>query len=202
MKIEKLTDNKIRIVIDSYELEKNNINISKLSNFTLEKQTFFNDLIEKVQKEIDFITDGYKLLVETFTNNNDYLVLILTKCPYHEFKRPIVKRKQLPITDTNAIYIFDTLNNFIAFCTCIRNKCSLKIKYISKKNSLYYYENTYFLLLKNISNLYEYKIIFNSLISEFGNYVSYSDLFENKLIEYGDVIIKNNAIEKGIKYLI
>ena len=33
MKIEKLTENKIRIIVDSYDLEKNNLNINMNVNF-------------------------------------------------------------------------------------------------------------------------------------------------------------------------
>ena len=98
---------------------------------------------------------------------------------------------------------FGTLNNFIDFCNYIKNsKSDFKENIISIKSYLYCYNNTYFLLLKNINNSYKNNKNFNSLVSEFANYISYSNLFENKLLEYGDIIIKNNAIEKGIKYFV
>lgn len=203
MKIEKLTENKIRIIVDSYDLEKNNLNINKISTIGLEKHTFFMDLLEKAKSEVGFESNGCKLLVESFTTNDDFLVFTLTKYSCQEKKRPIAKRKQVLISNNTAVYRFETLNNFIDFCNYIKNsKFDLKQNRISIKSYLYCYNNTYFLLLKDINNSYEIKKYFNSLISEFANYTFYSDVFENKLLEYGNIIIKNNAIEKGIKYLV
>lgn len=203
MKIEKLTENKIRVIVDSYDLEKENLNINNISALPLEKQTFFTNIMEKARKEVGFEASGCKLIIEFFTTDDDFLVFTLTKYTIQEKKKPIVKRKQSFISDNTAMYKFETLNNFIDFCTCIKNrKLDYKKKYISKKSYLYYYNNTYFLLLQDINNSYDNKKLFNSLISEFANYISYSNIFENKLLEYGNVIIKNNVIEKGIKYLI
>ena len=66
MKIEKLTDNKIRIVINSYELEKNNINISKLTKLSIEKQTFFFFFLKKKKKEVVFIIGESWILKEKY----------------------------------------------------------------------------------------------------------------------------------------
>ena len=43
--------------------------------------------------------------------------------------------------------------------------------------------------------------ILNSHISEFSKIKEFSRTFEIKLKEYGKVILKNNAINTGIKYL-
>lgn len=203
MKIEKLTENKIRIIVDSYDLEKNNLNINKIPTIALEKHTFFINLLEKAKNEVGFESSGCKLLIESFITDDNFLVFTLTKYSSQEKKRPIAKRKQVLISNNTAVYRFETLNNFIDFCSCIKNsKLDSKQNNISKKSYLFCYNNTYFLLLKNINNSYETKRYFNSLISEFANNISYSDSFENKLLEYGNEIIKNNAIEKGIKYLV
>lgn len=203
MKIEKLTDNKIRVIINSYDLEKDNLNINKLSILPLEKQTIFTNIIEKAKKEVDFEVNDCKLIIESFITDDEFLVFTITKYPIQEKKKPIIKRKQLHISSNIAIYKFETMNNFIDFCSCIKNsKLYFKQNNISKKSYLFCYNNTYFLLLKDINNSYEIKKYFNSLISEFANNISYSDSFENKLLEYGNEIIKNNAIEKGIKYLV
>lgn len=203
MKIEKLTDNKIRIIVDSYDLEKSNLNLNKISTIALEKHTFFLDLLEKAKSEVGFESSGCKLVIESFIADDDFLVFTLTKYSCQEKKRPIAKRKKVLISNNTAVYRFGTLNNFIDFCNYIKNsKSDFKENIISIKSYLYCYNNTYFLLLKNINNSYKNNKNFNSLVSEFANYISYSNLFENKLLEYGDIIIKNNAIEKGIKYFV
>lgn len=203
MKIEKLTENKIRIIVDSYDLEKNNLNINKIPTIALEKHTFFINLLEKAKNEVGFESSGCKLLIESFITDDNFLVFTLTKYSSQEKKRPIAKRKQVLISNNTAVYRFETLNNFIDFCNCIKNsKSDFKQNIISIKSYLYCYNNTYFLLLKDINNSCKNIKNFNSLVSEFANNISYSNLFEYKLLEYGDIIIKNNAIEKGIKYLV
>ena len=201
MKIEKLTDNKIRVIVDSCDLERDNLNINKLSDLPLEKQTIFTNILEKAKKEFGFEANGCKLIIESFTSDEDFLIFTLTKYPIPEKKKPIAKRKQVLISNNTAVYRFETLNNFIDFCNYIKNsKSDFKQNMISIKSYLYCYNNTYFLLLKELDNSYVTKKCINSLISEFANYISYSNTFENKLLEYGDIIIKNDAINKGIKY--
>ena len=202
MKIEKLTENKIRIIVNTYDLELENLNINNLTVTTLEDQSFFIKLLEKAKKEVGFEVKDCKLIIESFTTDDNFLVFTLTKYPVQEKKKPIARRKQIPILTNTAMYRFETLNNFIEFCTCIKDsKLNNEQKNISKKAYLYCYNNTYFLLLKDINNIFMNEKKFNSLISEFANFISYSNIFENKLLEYGTVIIKNNAIKKGIKYL-
>lgn len=203
MKIEKLTENKIRIIVDSYEFKKNNLDINKLSAFTIEKQSFFSNLIKEAKKVINFELSGYKLLIEFFSTDDGFFVFTLTKYPVQEKKKSIVKQKQSSISNNTAMFKFETFDNFIDFCNCIKNNQSYyKQNNISKKSYLYCYNNTYFLLLKDINNSYENNKYFNSLVSEFANHVSYSNAFENKLLEYGNVIIKNKAIEKVLKYFV
>ena len=116
MKIEKLTDNKIRVIINSYDLEKDNLNINKLSILPLEKQTIFTNIIEKAKKEVDFEVNDCKLIIESFITDDEFLVFTITKYPIQEKKKPIIKRKQLHISSNIAIYKFETMNNFIDFC--------------------------------------------------------------------------------------
>ena len=148
-----------------------------------EKQTFFTHITEKAKNEFGFETSGCKLLIEYFSTDEDFLVFTLTKYPIQEKKKPIVKRKQLHILCKTAMYKFETLNSFIDFCNCIKNsKLDFKKNNISKKSYLFCYNNTYFLLLKEINNSFKNKKHFNSLISEFANYISYSNTFENHFL--------------------
>lgn len=202
MKIEKLTDNKIRIIINLFDLESENINIHHLNGSTLEEQSFFIKMLEKAKKEVGFETNGCKLLIEILTSNEEFLVFTITKCTSSEKKKPIVKRKITSISETNLIYKFNDFEEFCMFCICVNKFKSFNSKLLSKSNDLYNYQNTYYLIIKNIYNNYINKVLFLSIISEFSEPVSFSNAFENKLKEYGNIIIKKNAIEKGIKYFV
>ena len=114
-------------------------------------------------------------------------------------KPKVYVKGKIPATNsTHLIYSFDSFDEFCNFCTYLNSK-NYKKK-IAKNVSLYLYNNIYYLSLSQITVLRKEAEKFYSLISEFGNIVNCSNNFENKLIEYGEIILKNNAIEKGIKY--
>ena len=120
--------------------------------------------------------------------------------PKNYYPRPKVSIKsKIPVSySNNLIYAFDSFDEFCNFCTYLNNK-NYKKK-IAKNVSLFLYNDTYYLSIENVTTSHKDAEKFCSLISEFGNIVNYSDNFKNKLVEHGKIILKNNAIEKGIKY--
>ena len=79
MKIEKLTENKIRVIINSNELNINNNDASIVMSKVMESQDFFLNVLKKAEKEVDFCTDGYKLLIELIPSFDDLFVFTITK---------------------------------------------------------------------------------------------------------------------------
>ena len=77
---------------------------------------------------------------------------------------------------------------------------AFELKDFSKHSSLFFYNNTYYLVIKKINLNYEHTGSFYSILSEFGKLLSVTDNFENKLLEHGNIIIKKNAIGIGLKY--
>ena len=62
MKIEKLTENKIRIIINQEELENTKIDVQKLLSSDQTSQELLLRILKLPKKEIGFDTDGHKLL--------------------------------------------------------------------------------------------------------------------------------------------
>ena len=67
MKIEKLTENKIRIIIRSTEFEPEIIRKKELLFSTPEFKKFFLDALDKAEKELSFNVNDCKLLIELFS---------------------------------------------------------------------------------------------------------------------------------------
>lgn len=208
MKIEKLTENKIRVIISSDDLIKQNINIhtvlTKESNF----QNLFLNILKRAEKETGFYTEGCKLLIEIFSFSEEIVVFTITKYSSSDLKEQngnietkkkklVVKRKNFNVTTKKAIYGFNDFEIFCEFCNSLKN---LDIKKICKNTILYSYKNTYYLVIKNINNNYEKSNMFFSKLSEFAILSPYSNNFENKLVEHGKTVIKKDAIGIGIKY--
>ena len=74
MKIEKLTENKIRVIVSTEDLKENDIDFNLLMNKSMETQNLFFEILERAEEELDFHTDGYKLLIEAFSSSDEKLI--------------------------------------------------------------------------------------------------------------------------------
>ncbi len=202
MKIEKLTEDKIRIIFDSSDLKAKNIDLKSLMTKNLERQDFFNIILEKAKNEVGFNTDGCKLLIEAFSTPDNVFVFTITRYLPDNIsnKKLTVKRRSLNKTDKQALYKCNNFDTFCDFCKYLNSEYKYNLRLLSKNTYLYLYNNTYYFFMKNIiSDEFAIKS-FYSIASEFLTPIHYSSSFESKLLEYGKVIIKGNAIMTGIKY--
>lgn len=208
MKIEKLTDNKIRVIVNPIDLNIEKVDMNLIINKALEYQNFFSKILEQAKEEVNFDTTNCKLLIEAFSISDDILVFTITKYSSNEKtsnidntkKKLVAKRKPINIAKKNLICKFQTFDEFCDFCNCICNLKSFDINQLSKNISLYLYHDTYYLVINNINVTYENIKTFYNIIPEFSLYNNFSSNFQNKLIEHGKIIINKNAIEIGIKY--
>lgn len=203
MKIEKLTENKIRVIINSDELGINNINFYNIMTKAIETQEIFSDILKKAEKEVGFHTDGCKLLIEAFSSLDDIFVFTITKyLPDNNFKKKklIAKRRSFDKMSQQAICCFESFDAFCEFCKAINCLHRVDSSKLAKNITLYLWKDTYYLILKNINTKYENINLFYSTLSEFGKLLSFSNVFEYKLLEHGKVLIKKNAIDIGIKF--
>ena len=212
MKIEKLTENKIRIIINSSDLETKSLNIHLLMTRALDRQEFFSEMLERAKDEVGFDADGCKLLIETLSTSEDILVVTVTKYALENMEASFdIPKKKLKLTpkrklptppSKHAIYRFNSFEEFCNLCNCLNEMGNINLKGISKNISLYLYNDTYYLVISDI-NIENNKLKhFYSIVSEFASLCSQSNTFETKLIEHGKAIIKKNAINTGIKYFV
>lgn len=201
MKIEKLTENKIRITLNLNDLEEEHIDLHSFMSNSPESQALFYNLLSQAEKEVGFYTKDYKLMIEAIAVPEGNFILTITRLPEKEqSKRQVkIKRKTSTVNEGLVIYSFNSFDDYCEFCKYL----SLHLKsenYLKlKKVSLCLYNSKYYLCIHiNKSNLPIVKAI-NCEISEFGNSVNNPDLFERKLLEYGKVIFKTNAILNCVK---
>lgn len=203
MKIEKLTENKIRVIINTDELGENHINLHNIMTKAIETQDFFSLMLKKAEKEVDFHTEGCKLLIEAFSSLEDVLVFTITKyLPDSETrkKKLVVKRKSFDKTSKLAVCQFENFEVFCEFCNGLKSLHKIEIAKLAKNTALYSWKDSYYLVLRNINTNYQPIHLFYSTLSEFGKLLPYSEHFEFKLLEHGKVLIKKNAIDVGINF--
>lgn len=174
MKIEKITENKIRIIIKPEDFKDKNIDIREVLKKSTTSQSLFTEILDYAKKEIGFDTDGYKVQIEGFSSLDDVFVFTITKILSTENekspsmpKKLIVKRKHINTKNKNAIYQFENFDIFCDFCKLLKNSNQITLKGLAQNSSLYIYNNTFYLVLQNINT--ENKSInkFYSYISEF-----------------------------------
>lgn len=206
MKLEKITDNKIRIILNIDELEEAHSSIEMVMSNSFQNQSFFLSILNKAEKELDFNTDNCKLLIEAFSNIDDFLIFTITKFQEQEglnnkknnrIKKPII-RKKLDQTE-NLIYAFSSFDTFCDFTSYINNSPKINISNLAKNIKLYYYKNNYYIIILGIQDEKAFKNI-NFRISEFGKNIPFSSQFSAKINEHGKLIMKHNALKIANKY--
>ena len=205
MKIEKLTENKIR----SEDLKNNNLDYQTIMEKPIESQKLFLEMLLKAEKEVGFYTEGYKLLVEAFSSSDGLFVFTITKyvekptTPPNKLKvTPKKKIKHVNPKSTTSIYKFSSFDEFCEFCTAMHNITNFHSKQLAKTIALYLFNGTYYLVFSDINTESAFIHTFYSTISEFASLASHSETFKMKLLEHGKAIMKKNAIETGIKYFL
>ncbi len=207
MKIEKINENKIKIILTFDELENRNISLTEISKNTNIAQDFFITLLEESNLEEDFITDDSHLFIEAASDNNNLFIITITKInDIPELKKyslmenkNIKKIKKKPKCKSNIIkykvdsyiYSFSSIDTILKLC-----EQSKKEKLFFGRNSLYKYQNNYFLIFSKNSVKNDKFLKTYVFLSEFcDNYYSL-DLYETTLIEKSNLIIKDYALQR------
>ena len=202
MKVEFINENKIKITLTFEELEKRDISLKDITNNSSLARDLFTDLIEETDLDSEFFVDDSQLLIEACSDNNNLFIVTITKINDFPELKKYTKRENKSNTKTNKItrykvdsnvFSFNSIDDILDLCT-IAKKENLYFGW----NSLYKYNDTYFLIftknsIKNKKFLKTYVIL-----SEFCNtYYSY-DIYEVSIKEKSKLIIKNNALQKLI----
>lgn len=206
MKFEKLSDNKIRIILTIQDLAEKNIDFQSFMSNNIESQDILLDMLEEAKKETGFDAENSNLKIEALALADTNFVFTITKITPEADKNKVLKRKIMikrkcmnPST-TQAIYIFHSFEDF----------CSL-LKFLSQRNlmmysnaiadniELYSYKNNYYLLMNDIHSAVIDKIKFYTCITEFARCITNSKVFASKLKECGTLVMKNNALEIGFE---
>ena len=163
-------------------------------------------MLEEAKKQVGFVVDDSKLLVEAYSTQDGLFVITFTKFNNVEnhsqkpSKKLCFKRKMPNSLQKNAIYEFKNFEEFCNFCTYAHSSKLGDLKGFAKSIMLYEYNGLYYLAFNNIHTNFEFLNLFYASISEFGKLISNSIVYKAKLDERAKVIFKANAIKNGIKY--
>jgi len=209
MKFEKLNENKIRITLSIQDLNEKHIDFHSFMSNTLESQDILLDMLEEAKKETGFDPEDFNLKIEALVMADTNFIFTITKInpdiekDRNSKKKFTIKRKSLSTSSTLAIYSFNSFEDFCSFLQFLKeNKIYSSSKKIAKSISLYFYKGKYYLLLNQINSEIVLDKKFYTSITEFAKYVTNSDIFASKLKECGNLIMKDTALEIGLKHFV
>ncbi len=209
MKFEKLSENKIRITLTMNDFKDKDINFHDFMSNPLETQDLFLDMLEEAKEKIGFNTNDYRVKIEALAMiDGDFIVNVTrmsdaqtttsTSCtPKKKFK---VRRKSSTPKSNEAIYKFDTFDDYYVFSQYLSQNGLANAHLIAKKAVVYLYKNAYYLVLEDVNPNYKGILKFYSSVTEFGTYISHSALFTSKLQECGTIVMKHNALKTSLKH--
>lgn len=206
MRFEKLNEDKIRITLNTEDLEKKDIDLHTFMSNSIESQDLFFDMLEEAEKQIGFVTKDYLIRIEALALAGGNFILTVTRTlpdisRNSNNKKVHIKRKKENISSSQFIYSFKSFDDFCCFLEFL-SKSNFSYNSISKNVLLYEYKSKYYLVFDKINPNYLYfKSLFSS-ITEFATFQSNSNTSVSKLSELGKLIIKNNAIKIGIDYFV
>lgn len=201
MKIEKINDNKIKVMIDKQEALDWNVSFKKISENSPEVQEMFWAAIRLAEKNVDFSVNGAKLFVEAVpeTDDDGFGMLITRVCNQEELDKAVnacgykgrlrhnsLKRsKESNIQGKKYIYKFTSFENV---CEAAEVVCDV----FNGLSTLYKCDEKFYIyvVLEETENSLEIE----TLLSEYGTMVRDSQYVHGRLNEYGEIMIKDNAI--------
>ena len=213
MKFEKLSENKIRITLTPGDFEEKHIDFQDFMSNPLESQDLFLDILEEAKSQIGFNTSDYRVKIEALAMIDGDFVVNVTRAREPNIEKSSsnsstgrrkfkVKRKAKAPKVEQAVYKFETFDDYCNFTEYLFKSNLDKSYQIAKKIITYQYQNKYYLVFYNINNNDKNVLKFYSSITEFGTYVNNSNLLISKIEEYGKIVIKNNALKTSLKHYI
>ena len=200
MRIERVDENKIKVLLDDTEAKEWNITMKNISENTPEVQKMFWHAMRMARENMDFSIDGAKLFVEAIPSCDSGIGMFITKvfsdsdlreavnrCSY---KGKIRKNELKPdieqaVKRRKCVYRFDSFDSVCGAAKVLYGK------YIGI-SSLYKMNEEFYLCMipEEPISLCEAEI----MLPEFAHRLSHGPYVHGKLNEYGTMMIENNAI--------
>jgi adapter protein MecA 1/2 len=207
MKIEKISENIIKVTISINDLEERNIDFNALNYNSPATQEFFWDMMEQAEEQLGFSLSDSQLIIEPVPVTNDGFIITITKVDedgdFESIQKYIksklkksdlkVKKKSRRVCSSLFIYSFSSIDDV----------CSLAKKLdglYSGETTLYKCKGTYYLMLNRSGLTIANTKIFELTLNEYGMKIGNVNFFEGYMNEYGEKIIEYKALEMLKQY--
>lgn len=207
MRVEKISENKVKITLTFEELEIRDITLTDIERNSSLARELFIDILEETHLAEEFATSDSQLLIEATSDNEEFFVITVTKIDFiPELKKYINSdfekmSSQLKLYGSESIgtsvFMFSSIEKLLELCATIKGS-----NIFLGRNSLYRFNGNYFVIF-NDSSIRNKKFMQTfSVLSEYcDEYYSY-DMFRTYVKEKSEIVIKAYALQKLIKEVI
>ena len=196
MKIEKVDDNKVKIILSFEELEMRNITLSDIEKNNTAAKNLFTSLIEENNLDEDFGCEDSQLFIEASSDNTNTFILTITKTNDLPDINSYTKNESKTLYRIDSrLYEFNSLDVILEFC-----KTAKEEHLFFGQNTLFKYGDKYFILFSENAIKNKRFVKTYVMMSEYcSRYFSY-DIFYSTITEKGKVVISNRAFQKLINF--
>lgn len=206
MKIEKVNDNQIKMILTQADLKERDLKLEDLTARNEKTTAFFHDLMERAMEECDFQVDNTPIMVEAMPLGLDGIMLIVTKVDqkkgetdqfkmlsqskeFHQFKRSPMETESDEGKNNGPLLVY----SFPDLDTVIDVSHRLWETPYHGASALYKNQGRFFLTLEQEEN--EDKQELDFVLSEYGKRHISSELSKYYLLEHGEIIVEQDAVE-------
>ncbi len=208
MKIEKVSENQLRMTLDHQDLLDRGLQLEDLIKPSDRTQALFRDIMEQALEQYDFISENTPLMVEAVPAGVDGITIIVTKIdqkdhateasklgPQSREQRRFKKKPMEQIDREQAagnamlIYSFAGLDDVIDVCLRLDEE-------YHGASALYKNNGRYFLILQSDAAVAgDETEDLESVLNEYGQKHVSNILSKYYLVEHGETLIENKAVK-------
>lgn len=203
MRIERISTNKIKVLVNSDDVRAWNVSLKNFTDNTPEAQDLFWFALKRAERDVDFNVGRAQLLVETLAAANDGFVMIISKIEREEeivealrktgksAKVAELKMSQRPKAAPN-LRIF----KFADFDVLCDGVSAINEFYVGQSR-LFKYDESFYLEICPQDSFGFFEI--ENMLCEFAKKVKKTFIMQGVLEEYGTMMINSDAIDIIIK---
>lgn len=211
MKVERISENKVKITLTFEELESRDITLKDIERDNTLARELFIELLEEIDLTEDFTTQDSQLFIEASSDNKNLFIVTITRVHnMPELKKYIEleqsenflnhsnkKNNSSKLKISNNVYYFSSIDKILDFCSIAHKEGAFL-----GRNSLYKYENSYFLIFNDTTLRNKNFIKTYSLLSEYCDELFSFRLIKPCIEEKCMLITQNVALQKIINKMI
>lgn len=189
MRVEKINNQKARIILTIDELAKHKITLKDIKDGKEKARNFFFEILEDSNLIEEFGDNSSQLLIEAISKDNIFMITITKADCIPDIKNYPSHEPAFIYTVSSNIYTFDNIEDLYNFCI----KAKQEVLFVGV-NSLYSLHDKYFLVFSDKTIKKPEFVKTFGVISEYASSYYANPLYKTYLNEYSSILIDKNAI--------